>query len=51
MSRLGAPTLRIVEIADIVRAHGEAFRRTHALTADQIQFCCQTVLLGGIEAI
>jgi hypothetical protein len=48
----GAPTRPIVEIADIVRAHGEAFRRTHPLTADQIAALraierCRTAVLGG----
>jgi hypothetical protein len=41
-----------VELADIVREHGEAFRRAHALTPDQHAVLraverCRTAVLGG----
>lgn len=41
-----------LEVADIVRAHGEAFVRTHALTPDQLAVLraiarCRTAELGG----
>ena len=40
------------ELADIVRAHGEAFRRSHALTAAEAAVLrdivrCRTAALGG----
>ena len=40
------------ELADIVRAHGEAFRRSHVLTADQAAVVrdierCRTAAMGG----
>jgi hypothetical protein len=42
----------VVEIADIVREHGETFRRTHPLTTDQHSVLraierCRTAVLGG----
>ena len=48
----GAPKRPAVELADIVREHGEALRRTHTLTADQIAALraierCRTAVLGG----
>jgi hypothetical protein len=41
-----------LELADIVRAHGEAYRRSHALTPDQAAVLrdverCRTAALGG----
>jgi hypothetical protein len=41
-----------VELADIVREHGEAFRRAHALSTDQLAVLraierCRTAVLGG----
>jgi hypothetical protein len=41
-----------VELADIVREHGETFRRAHALTPDQHAVLraierCRTAVLGG----
>lgn len=48
----GAPTRPPVELADIVRVHGETFRRTHRLTTDQHSVLraivrCRTAVLGG----
>ena len=48
----GAPPRPAVELADIVREHGEAFGRTHALTPDQRAVLhaierCRTAALGG----
>jgi len=42
----------VLELADIVREHGEAFRRAHALTPDQHAALraierCRTAVLGG----
>jgi hypothetical protein len=47
-----APARPPLEIADIVRAHGDAFRRSHALTPDQAAVLravvrCRTAVLGG----
>jgi hypothetical protein len=47
--RAGRPA---VEVADIVRAHGQAFARAHALTAEQAAVLdaiarCRTASLGG----
>jgi hypothetical protein len=41
-----------LEVADIFRAHGEAYRATHALTPDQVRVMraiesCRTAALGG----
>jgi hypothetical protein len=41
-----------LEVADIFRAHGEAYRRTHALTPEQLKVmgdieACRTAILGG----
>jgi len=40
------------EVADVFRAHGEAYRRSHALSGDQLKVmraieACRTELLGG----
>jgi hypothetical protein len=48
----GASPRPAVELADIVREHGEAFGRTHALTPDQRAVLhaierCRTAALGG----
>jgi hypothetical protein len=48
----GSPQRPSLELADIVRAHGEAFRRSHALTPDQVAVLrdivrCRTAALGG----
>jgi hypothetical protein len=48
----GAPTRPTVELADIVREHGETFRRARALTPDQHAVLraierCRTAVLGG----
>ena len=48
----GAPPRPALELADIVRAHGEAFERTHALTPEQKAVLrdiarCRTAQLGG----
>jgi hypothetical protein len=48
----GAPRRPSLEVADIVRAHGEAFARTHALTPEQHAVLrdiarCRTAELGG----
>lgn len=47
-----SPRRPSLEFADIVRVHGEAFRRSHALTADQAAVLrdvarCRTAALGG----
>ena len=59
MDRCGAPSGTParpphpdVELADIVRLHGEAFRRSHVLTTDQHAVLraierCRTAVLGG----
>jgi len=49
---LGAPRQKGLELADIVRAHGEAFRRTRPLTVEQAAALrdierCRTAALGG----
>jgi len=41
-----------LEVADIFRAHGEAYRRAHHLTGDQVKVmraieACRTAVLGG----
>lgn len=41
-----------LEVADVFRAHGEAYRRTQALTGDQVKAMraietCRTAVLGG----
>jgi hypothetical protein len=41
-----------LEVADIFREHGEAYRRTHALTSEQLKVmsdieACRTAILGG----
>ena len=41
-----------MEVADIFRAHGEAYRQTHALTPEQLKVmgdieACRTAILGG----
>lgn len=41
-----------MEVADIFREHGEAYRRTHALTPEQLKVmgdieACRTAVLGG----
>lgn len=41
-----------LEVADVFRAHGEAYRRGHALTGDQVKVMraietCRTAVLGG----
>jgi len=48
----GARPLPALELADIVREHGEAFRRAHALTPEQHAALraierCRTAVLGG----
>jgi hypothetical protein len=48
----GSPRRPSLELADIVRAHGEAFRRSHALLPDQAAVLraiarCRTAALGG----
>lgn len=48
----GAPTRPALELADIVREHGEAFRRAHPLSTDQHAVLraverCRTAALGG----
>jgi hypothetical protein len=48
----GAPTRPAVELADIVREHGAAFRRDHILSTDQHAVLraierCRTAVLGG----
>ena len=48
----GAPIRPAVELADIVREHGDAFRRDHALSTDQHAVLraierCRTAVLGG----
>lgn len=48
----GAPRRPALELADIVRVHGESFRRTHALTIQQAGALrdierCRTAALGG----
>ncbi len=45
-----------VEVADIVRAHGQAFARAHALTAEQTAVLnaiarCRTAALGGHQDV
>jgi hypothetical protein len=47
-----APARPPLEIADVVRAHGEAFRRSHPLTPGQAEVLraierCRTAALGG----
>lgn len=47
----GRPSL---EVADVFREHGEAYRRTHALTSEQLKVMadietCRTSVLGGHE--
>lgn len=46
---MGRPAL---EVADVFRAHGEAYRRDHFLTGDQVKVMraietCRTAVLGG----
>jgi hypothetical protein len=41
-----------LEVADVFRAHGEAYRREHSLTGDQVKVMraietCRTAVLGG----
>ena len=48
----GAPTRRPVELADVVRAHGAAYRQAHRLTRGQPRAlraiaACRTAALGG----
>jgi hypothetical protein len=48
----GAPTRPALELADIVREHGQAFRRAHPLSTDQHAVLraverCRTAALGG----
>jgi len=48
----GAPTRRPVELADVVRAHGAAYRQAHRLTRGQHRAlraiaACRTAALGG----
>jgi Putative transposase/Transposase zinc-binding domain len=51
-ARSGAPNRPAVELADIVREHGEALRRAHPLSTDQHAVLraierCRTATLGG----
>jgi hypothetical protein len=46
----------VIEVADIVRAHGQAFARAHALTAEQAAALnaiarCRTAALGGHQDV
>jgi len=53
---VGAPTRPRLEVADIVRAHGDAFARAHALTPLQLDVLrdiarCRTAELGGHKEV
>lgn len=46
---MGRPAL---EVADVFRAHGEAYRRSHSMTGDEVKVMraietCRTAVLGG----
>jgi len=47
-----APDRPAFEVADVFRAHGEAYRQAHSLTGDQVKVMraiatCRTAVLGG----
>lgn len=47
-----APSRPALEVADVFRAHGEAYRRAHSMTGDQVKVMraietCRTAVLGG----
>lgn len=47
-----APSRPAFEVADVFRAHGEAYRHAHSLTGDQVKVMraietCRTAVLGG----
>lgn len=47
-----APSRPALEVADVFRAHGEAYRRAHSMTGDEVKVMraietCRTAVLGG----
>ena len=47
-----APSRPVLEVADVFRAHGEAYRRAHSMTGDEVKVMraietCRTAVLGG----